>query len=270
MFRLSRLGLTFDGHPKDDIAGLTPNSAPPAGAPNRGYKFRELPNALFYDQIVQFADGPGEGTPVHIENGAWLHLQKQPIAYGPYPDPEKTDPNDPTDPVFAKQISVPHGNSILAYGSYTGPHDGRPMIPSVSILPSVINPRGPFSADRFDHKLDQDPHYENPDPDLAKTPTRPLQELIAQLDVEQYHSVQLHTEMDCSGNKGFVTNIEFEEKMAAARECEAGYWLMRLKGSKEFEYLAYDQNIILELVINGLHVRFPDVTSNVVKKQGPA
>ena len=264
--------ITFHGHPDQHDPQTTPTSAPPAAAPNRGYKFRQVPNALFYDQIVRFAEGPANGNVVHVENGAWLQLQKQPVAYGPYP--KDADPNPQTDADFAKMISVPHGNSILAYGTFTGLHQGQPKIPTVSVLPTLpAQPHQPpqyYPAGRYDEKLDQNDHYENPNPALTKDPTSPLRQLISELGVQEYYQVDCQTQKNHAGNVGYVTNIEFEEKMAAAREYDASYWLMRGKNDIDFKYLAYYQNIILDLVIKGQHITFPHVTANVVTVQGPA
>lgn len=271
--------ITFHGHPDAHDPETTPTSALPAAAPNRGYQFRQVPNALFYDQIVRFAEGPaydqkkGVGSVVHVENGAWLQLQKQPVAYGPYP-PKGTDPNPQTDSDFAKMISVPHGNSILAYGAFTGLHQGAPKIPSVSVLPTLpAKPHQapqPYPAGRYDEKLDTPEHYENPNPVVTKDPTRPLRDLIGKLGIQEYYQVDFQTQKNDAGNMGYVTNIEFEEKMASACDYDASYWLMRGKNDIDFKYLAYYQNIILELVIKGQRITFPHVTANVVTIQGPA
>ena len=90
-----------------------------AEAANRGGLVSQNCEALFYEQQVLFAEGPKANTVVHVENGLWLWLPIYVQQVGPYPanpDAEEVtdDLNQPADVTIAKQISIPHGNSILA------------------------------------------------------------------------------------------------------------------------------------------------------------
>ena len=246
-----------------------PTIAPPAGAPNRGFKFRQVPHALFYDQVVQFAEGPVFDDPavenvVHVENGAWLHLQNQQPVIGPYPDASSVDTADPTDLDFAKQISVPHGNSVLALGRYTGQVTGAPQIDASSALPTQVDPT------RFRTLLDSTTDYENPNVAYTEDPSHPIQTLVGLLTVTSFHHVFFSTRLNKMGQQGSVTNIPFENKMAAAVDYEADYWLLDVANQNTFEYLAYTQNITLKMDIGGLFYEFPHITTNVVRRQTQA
>ncbi len=92
-----------------------------AEAPNRGGLVSQNARALFYEQQVNFAEGPAKDKGVHVENGAWLWLPRFVQQAGPYPgdiDHEAVSDalSQPGDISVAKLISVPHGNSILALG----------------------------------------------------------------------------------------------------------------------------------------------------------
>lgn len=259
--------ITFHDEPSKPVnPDLEPGVAPPGAAPNRGFQFRQVPHALFYDQVVRFAEGPafnedeGSGEIVHIENGVWLHLMNQDVVNGPYPDPPiDTDP--PRAITYAKQISVPHGNSILALGTYSGPCEGRPAIHVPSPLPEGID------TTRYRTPLDKADDYENPDTRYTLNPAQPLETVIEKLGVTHHHHVHFQTMSYCGDREGHVTNIPFERKRAAAVEYEADYWLMSTDGGSNFDYLAYSQNIPLRLRINGEDQMFPHITVNVIKRQ---
>jgi hypothetical protein len=241
-----------------------PTIAPPAAAPNRGFKFRQVPHALFYDQVVNFAEGPDVDNIVHVENGAWLHLQNQQPVIGPYSGISSVDTADPTDLDFAKQISVPHGNSILALGRYTGQVTGTPNIDASSALPTQVDPT------RYRTLLDSRADFENPNVAYSEDPSRPIRTLVNLLNVTNFHHIVFSTRLNKLGQHGFVTNIPFEDKMASAVEYEADYWLLDVENSGTYPYLAYTQNITLRLAIDGLDYEFPHITTNVVKRQTEA
>jgi len=103
-----------------------------ATAPNRGGQVDQVPGAIFYEQQVRFAEGPAKNSVVHVENGTWLWLPRYRQLDGPYPPPPGPPVSDlvsdslqqPEDILIAKQIAVPHGNSILALGNFdTVPKD---------------------------------------------------------------------------------------------------------------------------------------------------
>ncbi len=101
-----------------------------AGAPNRGGTYTQFSHALFYEQQVRFAEGPDDGKIVHVENGAWLQLGSTHQNIGPYNPPAKPIKGQvlrqPPYVTIAKQIAVPHGNSVLALGG-DRPQRSRPL-----------------------------------------------------------------------------------------------------------------------------------------------
>jgi len=255
---------TISFHSNNNVPEGADIVAIPAGAPNRGFEDRQVPRAIFYDQIVKFSEGPLRDTEVHIENGAWLYLQRHAIVNGPYPNPSEGAPLPQPDgvPDYAKQISVPHGNSILALGKYMGFSTEALIIPQGSGLPTEID------VTRFRTELDNNNDYENPHVPETKDPLMPLRDAIDNLVPTAYHHVSFSTRIKSEGLTGVVANIPFEETRAAATDYEAHYWLFSTDECHEhFDYLAYFQNITLRLKIGEVDVLFPHVTSNVVKRQ---
>lgn len=241
----------------------------PATAPNRGKDSLQVPTALFYGQQVYFADGPGKGAIVHVENGAWLNIETGDKLVGPYPPPNippatgpgivLDDPNkQPSNLTIAKQMSVPHGNSILALGSFTGPVDGAPTIADA---PSVLPTPAGLDTTPYTTKLDQTDDYQNPRPDLTANTNKPIQDAIGLIKPDKYFSWIVS-----SGNQGQTINIPFEKRESQVTAYEASYWLLSNDGGKSYPYLAYTQNISLKFTINGVPYNFPHITTNVVTK----
>ena len=236
-------------------------------AHNRGGSSLQAAAALFYGQHIRFADGPGKDQLVHSENGAWLNLATGKNLVGPYPPPPEEgiimdDPNQqPLNITIAKQMSVPHGNSVLALGSFCEPQDGKPLIPDA---PSVL----PTPADDLDTcpyiiKLDQPDNYQNPLPDFTANTNKPLQIAVCLIKPDRYIHWTVSTK-----NQGHTINIPFEQRVSDVTEYAASYWLLSNDGGKSYPYLAYTQRIVMKFTINGKqkHYSFPHVTSNVVTK----
>ncbi len=275
-----------------------------ARAPNRGGQVNQDARALFYEQQVIFAEGPGNGTVVHVENGAWLWFPRYIQQTGPYPtNPPGNEVSDAlqqqSDITVAKQISVPHGNSILALGSFDtvpGPNgagpwkgtskiSGSPVIPDGAppyphpavpipipdgtpippVLQSILNADQRYSTLRVSSPGDPN-DYENPHPELTQYPNRPLQEAVAIIKPDSFMHWRVTTEQLPNG-RGIVTNIPFERRVSRVNEYFADYWLL-FKDQKK--YLAYTQTILMILRIpaketEGVHEYvFPHVTCNTV------
>jgi hypothetical protein len=181
-----------------------------AEAPNRGGLVSQNARALFYEQQVNFAEGPAKDKGVHVENGAWLWLPRFVQQAGPYPgdiDQEVVSDalNQPADISVAKLISVPHGNSILALGSFDTVSDkggakdpwidGRPVIPDAPFpypLPAIAVSQPPslISDLNVDHRYatetsDKD-NYQNPHPNLTQNPNWPLQQAVGIINRKIY------------------------------------------------------------------------------------
>lgn len=202
----------------------------PGEAPNRGQLFQQGCYGLTYEQRVYFAPNTAglgglayqpavasanENGLVHYENGLWLHTQyeAQPEgAYGaplPYPpvDPKTgkpiPTPKPPANPIV-KQVSVPHGNTIMALGTVTSiaglpQHDtARPKVAPFTVDPSVPNPALVLAA---------------------KT------EALSKQTGKTYQTTQLSVSTDI-GSGGQVTNIPFELGNADVSGYQMDLWII--------------------------------------------
>jgi len=257
-----------------------------AEAPNRGGLVSQNARALFYEQQVKFAEGPAKGKVVHVENGAWLWFPRFVQQDGPYPgDIDKMAVSDalsqPGDVSVAKLISIPHGNSILALGSFdTVTDDGGarkawidapPVIPDAPFpYPTPAVPVGPppnlasnLNVDyRYTTESSNMDNYQNPHPDLTQMPNWPLQQAVAIIQPDAYMHWHVTTEPLPNG-KGHVMNIPFEHSVADVTEYWAEYWLL---GKDDNRYLAYTQTILMVLTVKDKKYVFPHVTCNTLTK----
>lgn len=289
--------------PKDADAGhYDPEAlAMTASAPNRGGTYTQSSQALFYDQLVRFAEGPAKGKVVHVENGSWIHFGSEPQVHGPYDTGSHLDGQVLRQPPYvriAKQIAVPHGNSVLALGSvdlYGGecvdPHDMSGLgttseIPGAPVIPDAPppypeaketepfpEPVGVSTNPRFDPyatRIDNPSNFENPFEQWAINPNYPLQYAVQKIAPARHIHWRVTTRPVLGGN-GSVTNVPFEDRKSKVTEYWADYWLLAKEG-EGFNYLAYSQTILMEMNVsldNGQTFRrytFPHVTTNVVKK----
>lgn len=235
-------------------------------APNRGGDYNQNANVIFYEQRIYFADGPDKDKLVHAENGSWLFLVTGTEAEGPYgttpvvphagPIPEQSVLTN-----VAKQISVPHGNSILAQGGIKGYpnsylNDG-PV--AIGTYPNEVIPTG----------IDTTPYTTksvgNPLPKLNKNPNQPLQDGATANPCEQYMQWSVDTENPAA--KGSVTNIPFEKQKANVIDYNATYWLQAFTKGGSFTQLSYTQTIYMDIPINGNIVKFPHITCNTLTKK---
>jgi hypothetical protein len=275
-----------------------------AGAPNRGGWYTQFAHSVFYEQQVRFSEGPKAGKIVHLENGAWLHLGSTHQNIGPYEGKKAkkgTLLRQQPYVTIAKQIAVPHGNSVLALGSIdlndrdrfedepdnlhaTTVFPGAPVIPDQFVPypePADIA-TAPF-YDPYEKLLDKEKDFENPKPDWTLNPNYPLQVAVDKIDPAAHMHWRVTTLPifgEGGGGDGSVTNIPFEERKSEVTEYWADYWLLskdpRARKSKryarKFDYLLYNQTILMKMPISTdggktfEHYVFPHVTSNVVKK----
>ncbi|HTV05883.1 MAG TPA: heme-binding protein [Acidobacteriaceae bacterium] len=274
-----------------------------AVAPNRGGLVSQNARALFYEQQVKFAEGPAKDTVVHVENGAWLWLPRFVQQDGPYPANVNAQSvsnalQQPADAAIAKQISIPHGNSVLALGSFDTVSkkggsgvcmkdpvmNGSPVIPDAPFpYPVPANPVTPPPALISDLNVDARyttlantmANFQNPHPLLTQCPNRPLQEAVAIIQPDSFMHWRVTTEplekgmgSMIPGAEGVVTNIPFEQRVADVTAYWADYWLLYKKdgkdGRKKHKYLAYTQTILMVMTIKGKEYSFPHVTCNTV------
>jgi hypothetical protein len=276
-----------------------------ARAPNRAGQVSQEARAVFYEQQVRFAEGPANNQVVHVENGAWLWLPRHEQPDGPYPNLGNVTSDalqQPLDIVIAKQIAVPHGNAILALGSYDtqpGPNGAGPILGEAKITGSPLIPDGgsPFprpalpervdrgaiapqptksilnAQARYETKKDTMGDFQNPDPNLTLNPNLPLQKAVAIIQPEYYMHWQVTTLPQANG-KGVVVDIPFEERFSDVTDYFADYWML-FKG--DARYLAYTQTILMKMTIaaedkymKGEQYIFPHITCNTVTYVPPA
>ena len=242
-------------------------------AANRGGAGTQVSNALLYEQRVYISDGPAKDTLVHFENGIWGFLEPMAQALGPYGDGNGPDIGNETfgavPPVLQynifKQISVPHGNSVLACGNVEidananpTPIPGAPMIdPPAQVLPTGI-----------DTSIYSPPEtVQNQTPAYALNPNLPLTEALAVAPVQQF----IRLDVSSADGGGKIANIDFEQKRADVTQYQATYWLEDI-GTGGFDQLQYSQTIMLQIPIvlpgatEPTEVLFPHITSNTLTR----
>ncbi len=211
-------------------------SAIPGDAPNRGGDYQQNCWVLFYEQRVYFGSdaGPQENTLVHAENGDWLHLVNVAQDAGAIENPDDPipDPNPITQPEFpvVKQVSVPHGNSILAPGT-VDTHPGPPNIPQISTIPTGNTTPALLS-------IYNDGHYDPNNPKL--NPNIILWNALEGKTVKETTSFKLSS----TNPGGGVTNIQFEKKKAIVTAFHTTFWLLTLEDDSKM--LQYSQTIEME------------------------
>ncbi|HTZ62864.1 MAG TPA: heme-binding protein [Solirubrobacteraceae bacterium] len=276
-----------------------------AGAPNRGGTYTQFAHAVFYEQQVRFAEGPQNGKIVHVENGAWLHLGSEEQNLGPYGEGKIDDGQVLRQPPYltvAKQIAVPHGNSVLALGNIDlndGDQfdsdakgltantvlEGAPVIPD-QFVPypqeadeaarrSLDVATGPQYDDPYARELKDPLDFENPNPGWTLNPSFPLQRALELIEPKAHMHWRVTT-LPLFGGEGSVTNIPFEEQKSKVTAYWADYWLVsqdpNARETLQFDYLLYSQTVLMEMEVStdkGAPYKkyiFPHITSNVVKK----
>ncbi len=239
-------------------------SAIHGGAPNRGGLGTQNCNVLFYEQRVYFAEGPNKNALVHAENGSLLFINDQLQALGPYGNGDQpglgnqTVANSvaPTQQFnIIKQVSVPHGNSILAAGTFQE-QTGMPQIPAVNGIPTDLPPS--VSTAQYT-QMDA---VSNPNPIYTSNPNQALTDALLIAPVTNFIALNVSS----ANGGGGVTNIGFEQQHADVNMYSCTYWLEALNNASEFTQLQYSQTIQMRLPIGGEMLNFPHVTTNTLTK----
>jgi len=231
-------------------------SALPGKVANRGGTYECDSYALLYEQRVYFSYQPQENLLVHAENGSWAHMftvpQLQgPVGGAPIPSPPAPDPIPPLDPPLniVKQVSVPHGDSILAPGSFTC-SPGAPEIPVVSTLPIGAPPGydAPYGSNT--------PSNPNVNPNIV----------LVQALSNSPPVVRTWTFFVDSGNYGGVANIPFITRNANVERFTNTLWLEQL-ATGELQ-MQYSQNISLSFpsTQGGQNIIFPHIVANTLRR----
>lgn len=223
-------------------------SAIPGDAANRGGDYQQNCWVLFYEQRVYFGSdaGPQENALVHAENGDWLHLVNVTQDRGVIEDPADPIPSTFTQPAFPiiKQVSVPHGNSILAPGTSETrkqPPGGpglTPIIPDVSTIPTTATGTpSPALLSIFN-----DGNYDRSNPML-----NPNIILWAPLTGKTIKEITTY-KVSSQNPGGAVTNIQFEKKKANVSAFHSTFWLNTFEDGSTL--LQYSQTIEMEFAGN--------------------
>ncbi len=202
----------------------------PGIAPNRGdMGVQQACAALTYEQRVYFAEGPAANMLVHFENGLWLNttfaVQRDgayiPVVPGSAPvPPEYMYP-------LVKQVSVPHGNSILAVGAVS-PFRGQPDIP----VPSLTMP--PFGPANI------------PNPNMALVDRN--NNLLRAGAMFGPDGVHLHVSSNNGPGAG-IRNIAFEQRHVKVTSYEMDIWLVSVNVDRATQtQLQYTQTIAMDIV----------------------
>jgi len=242
-------------------------------APNRGGEIQQQVFVVFYEQRVYIGKNYGtlsenEGlvnTVVHAENGSLLHL----INYkedDPYYPPMNISDSQPTFPII-KQVSVPHGNSLLALGNYS----------ILTTLPDVqdenCNPVGLNGTVVPQAVIDTYTHAYAETGGLSQNPNIVLKQyndnLKAKYGNRPYTVKTTKFQVDTNANNGgSLTNIPFETKHTSVLSYSTTFWYVEINDGTihgSFKYLQYTQRIeLLMSTVPG--VKFIHVDANTLSK----
>lgn len=224
--------------------------------PNRGGAFEQNCYGLLYEQRVFFSEFQCKGHAVHAENGIWLHLATGDQTKGPYggrssttvlaspPAPHERPTQDKARCV-AKQVSVPHGNSMLCLGTCET-IDGPPTIPDIDCVP-----HGAPSTVQNKYRTT-----------LDRNPNAILQQQLKKVKVKRTTILRVSTD-----NGGGLTNVPFIRNHANVGRFETTFWIEELTDGKR--QLQYSQNAVLELATVDGNVPVPHVTANTLTEYTP-
>ena len=212
-----------------------------AAVPNKGFP---QPTFIFGLQYELRVCDLQTSQPLHIENGMWLLLDQnaQPGAPG----------------TIARQAAIPHGDSLLALGSYSTT-DGPPQIPDINAVPDP----GP------DAPLGYTDPWTIPLAGFSKVnPNQVLQDFILDQEIIQTTTLDVSTE-----NNGGIVNIPFLTHNVHPSAFQSTFWIEKVVDQatgQVFEQLQYSQQTNLHFIHKfgapGL-IMWPHVNINTLVKQ---
>jgi hypothetical protein len=226
-------------------------SAIAGGAPNREGKYTQASAVLFYEQRVYIANNadpsggqPIQNTLIHAENGTWLYHVIQNQLEGPYGPGFVTDSNpipvQNPNTQYNKQISVPHGVSVLMTGGSVVSGSGNP------VFPIADRTKLPFT-----------------DPSIIDPSTYLTQQLGALnsngITVTSYSSITVSS----TNEGGAIGNINFENSFGKVVSMNTTWYVETLSNGKV--QLQYIQNIVLQFLVNGLPTQFSHIDANTLQ-----
>jgi hypothetical protein len=209
--------------------------------PNRGGVDTMFLAGLRYDLRTTDAE---TNQPLHLENGMWLL---------PNPDPDSSAPE------IARLATIPHGDSVLALGTYSTAN-GAPSIPDINAIPDAGRgmPLGYL-----------DPYLVPTKGLSTANPNQNLRNAIEGQTIVQTTTFEVSTQ-----NNGGISNIPFVVRHANATAFACTYWIEQVKSpdSDQVSFqLQYSQQTNIEFLPkfdnpNAL-IMWPHVNINTLIKQ---
>jgi hypothetical protein len=231
---------------------------------NRAGSHEQDAYTIFYSQRVFFAEGPQKDELVHAENGSWLHQVISPQGQGslntaPFvPDTPNPLPTQEKNRTIVKQVSVPHGNSILAIGHHDS-FRGAPNIPIVNTLPTS-------GGDSFKVPYGTDiPENPNVNPNIV---LQVALDSLYQQGIGVVDTTVLDVDTETDGN---IANTPFMKAHSNVPRFKTTFWIERLSNGRDM--LQYTQDITLDFsLVSGKEpskrsrYKFPHITANTLFK----
>lgn len=229
----------------------------PLGAvvPDRGAS--EILNIVGLEYSLRVSDLI-TNEPLHLENGMWLYTD---------------DTQSPHSPTIVRHATIPHGNSLLALGSWHK-KSGPPAIPVLRTSPMGA-PTDPPLPGYTDPYLPPTP---SPAPGQPSFHTADANEVLREAIKAQHIVDTVTLTVSTQPGDGGIINIPFIRKNANPTSFNATFWIERVKGSKgagDFDQLQYSQQTNLAFIKcgsecsdegNGLIV-WPHVNVNTLVRQ---
>ena len=218
----------------------------PLGAlvPDRGAS--EILNIYGLEYSLRVSDAQ-TNQPLHLENGMWLYLK---------------DPQNLQSPAIARHATVPHGNSVLALGTFDQA-DGPPAdIPEINVFP-VGQPAGPAFGYTDPYLTGLPPAFVKGDPNAV------LRSAIEGQTILNTLTLKVSTQTGSGG----IVNIPFIQQNANATAFNATFWVETVQDAATgipFDQLQYSQQTNLEFIERGDGqglIMWPHVNVNTLVKQ---
>jgi hypothetical protein len=235
----------------------------PGDIPNRGLLQADIElHGLTYLQKINDANVKQNGKPagIHIEPGIWISI------------PATTNPLDP--PTVARMANIPHGTSLVAQGTASGPINGSPVpFKPASIVPFTIAP--PHTQIHFpEENLGIPSTFRTAPTDIphvtqamVNNPNVVLTDALAGKHVKSFVVLVISTiPLNPPPSGGGTSNICFLQGTAGgpnaqSAQMDAVFWIEELENGRHL--LQYSQTVLLNF--NGLS--WPHVSVATLEKE---
>ena len=148
----------------------------------------------------------------------------------------------PADVAYVKQVSVPHGNSILAAGALQTYNHA----PTATDYPTADRSMLPFT----------DPGVKDPNTVLMPA----LTQIVTSKGTSVGQTDEIH--VSTANNDGHVTNISFEQNHADVTGFDTTFYIMTLANQEVV--VQYSQTIAFDLLVNGILTPFIHIDANTL------